>query len=694
MGQSEMEYLLSAGAAYKEIAQPTPGDGNLTVITQSGDGSAPVKTIVTPSTVSAGQVNPAMAALSGFLNFAAPGRQFVIGDGAVPGTGRVSLHNGSDVDGRLWSDFTAVVDAVEAETGQPIGHLIECWYNSDAERITNFKNAFWPSYFGITGAGSTFTLGSTHAVTSSVVAHCLWDATASASSKGRGVFARSQTLWHILTPMPFCDAPVFPAAELTSFSSGQRNEEPARAVMHDLASDATAQSVGVRVGPSAHISNFGGGIHPVTDNPDGQILLMWPIAVALLRAAGRTINEPEIVAVEGLADGSYADLIVTLPNGGNLTTLAALESRAPYAGTAPHQQAVTGVEVDRGSERRPVYKTSETGYPADFRGTVVIQSASEMHGTYGRVGRVRITPTNPLSFGNSFSYLRGQATASLQEPRDYGLHPYFLIEHIPSLYDAGALYKFPGVAVRPFQSDIQCAVPAPAFAARGVLFDSGDSFRGGALSVPATNQGLLSVWLRQSGAWAASEQVFEARVGSNTAMSLLSASSGRITLRLNQDGTGSDTFTTAINTFVGDTWYHVLAAWDWTASRLQFYVNGVSLNTSGFLFTGATKFDFGGANFNLFSVAATAGGTSLMTGDIGHLYLNVAETLDLSIQANREKFALAGQPVYLGGNGQLPTGNTPAWYYDGDPSTFGNKGTGGNVALTGTLTASSTAPSY
>ncbi len=124
------------------------------------------------------------------------------------------------------------------------------------------------------------------------------------------------------------------------------------------------------------------------------------------------------------------------------------------------------------------------------------------------------------------------------------------------------------------------------------------------------------------------------------------------------------------------------------------YRNGVALNTTGYSFAGSTKFDMAGADLTQWGVGITGGGVNPWLGDMGHLWLSVNQTLDLSVQANREKFALGGAPVNLGGNGQLPTGVAPEWYYDGDAPAWANQGTAGNVTLTGALTPSSTPPSY
>ncbi len=691
LGQSEVEYLFNSDSTYRQLPQPVPGNGNLTVVTQAGAGVAPVTTVVNAASVAAGQVNPAMAALSAFLAHAVPGRSFVVGDGAVPGTSRYDLADDSTdaTDTRRWSDLASVVTAVEGLAGGSVQHLIECWYNADAGSVQNFRNAFWPVYFGTTGAGAPFTLGSVSG--GREIDRCLWDGTAAASEKGRGIFARSATLWHVLTPMPFHDAPT---VEMTNFSeNAARLSEPARATMRALADDPLAQSVGIRVGPSAHLCKFGGAsteIHPDTDNPDGQIGLMWPFAFALLRAAGQSLGEPAVVGVEGPSDGTHADLLVSLPNGGTLTTLRALRGGPAYTGTSPHRQAVTGIEITRGTGRRPVYRTDQTSYPAAHRGTVVIQSAAETHATLGRVGRVRITPEQPFAFGNALSYLRGQATAALVEPRDFDLYPDFLLEHVPALSQAGALYPCPGVAVRPFQEDIAVTVPAPAFTARSALFNGSSFYSSSSISVASGDRGLLSLWMRNSDtSWnAAIRSLFTFQVGSTITMNLTTASSGRMSLRLNNSG-ASDvlTFHAAPGSvqFVTNRWYHVAAAWT-AGGSLVVCVDGVQVAT---LSLAGLTLDQQGQNLTRIGVGATSSGTQIWPGQIGHLWLSVTQTLDLSVAANRERFLLAGQPVNLGGSGELVTGTSPQWYYDGDAGDWNNKGTAGNVALTGALTAGS-----
>lgn len=689
MGQSEMEYLVNTGSSYRAITQPTPGNGNLVVYTQNGVDAPPVKTTVNATTVANGEVNPAMAAMSAFLAFARPGVQFVLGDGCVPGTARFELADASTdgTDTRKFSDFTSVISAIEADYGD-VGHLIECWYNADAAYIPTFKPNFWPFYFGANADGSTFALGGT--VNSRPVNHCLWDKDAAPTAKGRGALKKTAK-WHVLTPMPFLDSPVSPTPEMANFSAdADRLSEPARAVMIGLAGDALAQSVNIKVGPSAHVCRFGGAstdIHPDTANRDGQVLLMWPIAIAMLRASGMTVNEPTVVGTEGPSDGSYCDLVVDLPNGGNLTTLAALRGTT-YSGTSPHQQAVTGIEVGRsGGTRRPVFRTTETSYPQSARGTVTIVDTGSGS---PRRGRVRITPETPFAFGDVISYLRGQATASLQEPRDYDLYPWFLIEHVPSLYDATALYPMEGIAVRPFQEDVAVQVPAPPFAARGAYFDGADYYSSSAATVPAGNQLLFSAWFKSDDTtWnATARRLAQFRVGTTIVMEILTASGGRFTIRVNND-TATDTVSVyggaGTTPFAVGQWYHLMISA--IGGVLRVYVNGVERGTMSY-----TTLDQAGQNLTQIGIGAQTSGTGPWLGDLGHVWFSTTQSLDLSVQANREKFALAGVPVDLGGTGALPTGTAPEFYFDGAGATWSNKGTAGSVALTGALTASSTAP--
>lgn len=67
---------------------------------------------------------------------------------------------------------------------------------------------------------------------------------------------------------------------------------------------------------------------------------------------------------------------------------------------------------------------------------------------------------------------------------------------------------------------------------------------------------------------------------------------------------------------------------------------------------------------------------------------------DIPLATRRKFINGSGKPVYLGANGELPTGVAPAVFLSGNAASFGtNQGTGGSFVTTGTLTNASTSPS-
>lgn len=72
---------------------------------------------------------------------------------------------------------------------------------------------------------------------------------------------------------------------------------------------------------------------------------------------------------------------------------------------------------------------------------------------------------------------------------------------------------------------------------------------------------------------------------------------------------------------------------------------------------------------------------ALLYAEVADFWLSTTG-IDLSIKANREKFYKNGNPVFLGSNGQLPTGNAPFLFFDAKYESWGtNRGTGGNMNL-------------
>ncbi len=123
---------------------------------------------------------------------------------------------------------------------------------------------------------------------------------------------------------------------------------------------------------------------------------------------------------------------------------------------------------------------------------------------------------------------------------------------------------------------------------------------------------------------------------------------------------------------------------------LQVYIGDTPYTFAGQDITSAFLMTFNGLPFFLISDSFAT-----VKCDLSDTWIAPGQFIDFSVEANRRKFIDAdGKPVYLGANGELPTGTSPAVFFSGDSSTFAtNKGTGGTFTLTGSLTNASSSPS-
>lgn len=137
------------------------------------------------------------------------------------------------------------------------------------------------------------------------------------------------------------------------------------------------------------------------------------------------------------------------------------------------------------------------------------------------------------------------------------------------------------------------------------------------------------------------------------------------------------------NSIIKNQWNHVMCSWDLTLANTKrvLYINNVNNSMQSFSWTNDT-IDYTAGDFHI-GAAVT---TTKFTGCLGEVYLNYEEYLDLQVEANRRLFiSNGGYPVSLGATGSTPTSNPPLVYLpDGDPAN--NKGTGGNLVVTGSLT--------
>lgn len=131
-----------------------------------------------------------------------------------------------------------------------------------------------------------------------------------------------------------------------------------------------------------------------------------------------------------------------------------------------------------------------------------------------------------------------------------------------------------------------------------------------------------------------------------------------------------------------DDWSHILMAWD-TADSVVAYLNDT--RDTGLLATvTAGDIDYTASNW---AVGARTLGSLKWDGCLSEVYLNFAETLDITITANRRKFISSkAEAVGLGSDGSKPTGSAPIVYLPNPAASFGtNAGTGGDFTDQGSV---------
>ncbi|AMX93626.1 MULTISPECIES: hypothetical protein [Mesorhizobium] len=146
----------------------------------------------------------------------------------------------------------------------------------------------------------------------------------------------------------------------------------------------------------------------------------------------------------------------------------------------------------------------------------------------------------------------------------------------------------------------------------------------------------------------------------------------------------------------------VNGAWQWVAGMfdanhlegekiIKLFINGIDKTGSVQDFGDQFMPGFGGLSFALPDILENA---TFYSGGMAEFWWAPGQFVDFSDSEVRAKFMSAGKPVDLGADGSTPTGTAPAVFLSGDAATFGtNKGTGGVLTPTGTLTNASTSPS-
>jgi hypothetical protein len=370
---------------------------------------------------------------------------------------------------RTYEVFQGIIDLATSGGTEP-SLVVWLWYNATASGWKNFSGAFGPGLVGQNADGTTYDLAT---VASGRFNHTLWDCDAAEDAYGRGIFRRDRTKLVVMSPSITIDAlaGVVESTSYTHSATGTERGGRYKQLSHPALDAGAAFMAGARLGsmaggngPSPHIVKYGDyaagvqtgnatDIHPSLSSPYGAPLLGMHAMLATLFARG-TALEPRILGTETPAGGAYTDVIVDLPNGGNLTTIKALRSIATTGTPVSHEQAVMGFEIRRSggaeSTRRPVHTTGAVTYPSTHRGTVIIQDAGT--GTVpNRRGKIRITPTDAFATGDVLEFFKGGGLSGQirgSEDYDRDLWDKMPLENVAA-WDDGTSFGYPGVPVRP-----------------------------------------------------------------------------------------------------------------------------------------------------------------------------------------------------------------------------------------------------
>jgi hypothetical protein len=244
------------------------------------------------------------------------------------------------------------------------------------------------------------------------------------------------------------------------------------------------------------------------------------------------------------------------------------------------------------------------------------------------------------------------------------------------------------------------AAAALRYRANAVSFDGANDYltRGAGLTGAADSKlWTLSFWIRKQGSDGATERVFRAAttVGGGTVRTGFQKRSQNSVAILGNNAAGVAILNVSASDNVIkviDGWVHVLASFDMADSgKRHLYINDASDLASATVYTD----DAIGFVWADWAVGADPDGTDKLNGDLADLVLWPGVYLDLSVETNRRKFiSAAGKPVYLGANGERPTGAPPLVFLSGPAATWHNNlGSGGGFTVHGALSDAPTSPS-
>ena len=663
-GQSELDYMLTAFGGSSMPGPITVADPDALQVVKIDNDEAASPQVQHFFVTDDAALTRAVAVFSNVLAAHAPGRKYLYVDGHHEGTARWELMDDSQNDpvtGRRWSVLQQVVDWVRAN-GSEIGMLAEMWFVADMAQQP-FLDMWAPFYFGQKADGTSFTLGTAHPINAGwTVDHCLWDFDAPADQRGRGLFARSETLFAQFPPLPHIPDYDLENAETQvggAAASAEITHRDLRQSYADFHADTRtiALTDGKGLMPWTHPLmgrlNAGDWIsdrHPNPTSSEGTKLMTEGFARNILIAEGAlSLSRPAFSLLATDPAGAYADL--QLSGSGTLTTRRAQAGETPPAGEA-HYTGLAGFEIDQGA-----------GYlPSGF--TAAIQDAAN------RI--IRITPATAFADGHRIRFGGGGASGFMKPLVD---GPNEISKDWPLLDPgwAGA----PGLWAEPWPA-------TPEFTLSGI---SGGG--GGTITYVNQHTNTVNVLLPDMAtadmttltvAFSATS-VYPVTYGyllANGSCSVRTYNNGNIRCVF-KDAAGNVVFNKTWSAAADlTTRKHVLLVVDVAKGKARLWVDGVSQGDQPI----AQAFNFGPAP-RLF--ATLAGGASCGFTEVSQVFVDPAAHVDIdgpTEAADVAKFFTAGAPVF-----DLPVGHAVL----GEDMTLAdwnagtNRGTGGALTVNGSF---------
>lgn len=213
-------------------------------------------------------------------------------------------------------------------------------------------------------------------------------------------------------------------------------------------------------------------------------------------------------------------------------------------------------------------------------------------------------------------------------------------------------------------------------------------YRGGLVGYTSDASGIFSAWVRFDGGDGVHQTLISSTAsGTGDYVFIVSkVSTNKIQIALNA---GQLIINSSASYIAGASWHHLLFSWD-GGTNAKLYVDDADQTVT------VAKTPVSASAMDSFYVSSPYTG---LNGALSEAYLSFGSYIDLAVESNRRKFISAIlKPVNLGASGEFPTGAAPIVYLhlsdaEAAANFATNRGTGGNMTITGALSTASSSPS-